>query len=65
MVVCHCRAVTDRAVCAAIRGGARDVGALAESCGAGSGCGGCWSALESLLAGDGEKGLVTAGGAPR
>ncbi|MDQ3573743.1 MAG: (2Fe-2S)-binding protein [Actinomycetota bacterium] len=50
MVVCHCRVVTDRAVCAAIRDGARDVGALAECSGAGSVCGGCWPALESLLA---------------
>lgn len=50
MVVCHCRAVTDRAICAAIRAGASDVDSLAECCGAGSGCGGCWPALEHLLA---------------
>ena len=50
MVVCHCRAVTDRAICAAIREGAGDVGALADCCGAGTGCGGCWPALERLLA---------------
>ena len=50
MVVCHCRLVTDRAVCAAIREGARDVGALAECSGAGTVCGGCWPALERLLA---------------
>ncbi|MDP8976559.1 MAG: (2Fe-2S)-binding protein [Actinomycetota bacterium] len=51
MVICHCRLVTDRAVCAAISQGARDVGALVECSGAGSVCGGCWPALESLLAG--------------
>ena len=55
MVVCHCRVVTDRAVCAAISEGARDVRALVECSGAGSECGGCWSALESLLAGAGQS----------
>jgi bacterioferritin-associated ferredoxin len=62
MVVCHCRLVTDRAVTAAISEGARDVGALVECSGAGSECGGCWSALESLLAtvGQGDAGRTVA-----
>ena len=50
MVVCHCLAVTDRAISAAIMAGAGDVGALADWCGAGAGCRGCWPALERILA---------------
>ncbi len=57
MHVCHCRAVTDRAVRQAIEAGARDEWALADHCRAGSGCGGCWSALRQLLA---EYGLSVA-----
>ena len=59
MFVCHCRAVTDGTIRGAIEAGASDPRALARHCGAGSRCGGCWPALESLLA---EYGL--AGGAP-
>ncbi|MBA2751717.1 MAG: (2Fe-2S)-binding protein [Actinobacteria bacterium] len=54
MVVCHCRVVTDRALCAAISQGACDVRALVECSGAGSVCGGCRPALETLLAGSGR-----------
>ena len=63
MVVCHCRLVTDRAVCAAISQGARDVGALVECSGAGSVCRGCWPALEGLLAGSAEMDRRGEGGA--
>ena len=58
MVVCHCRAVTDRTICAAIVEGARDRGSLVERCGAGSGCGGCWPTLEGLLAQCGPAGAL-------
>ena len=61
MVVCHCRAVTDRAICAAIRSGAGDVGALADCCGAGAECGGCWEALERLLSQSGAVAGVKGG----
>lgn len=67
MFVCHCRAVTDRTIRGAIEAGAVDTRSLARQCGAGSRCGGCWPALESLLA---EYGLApaappaAAGGAP-
>ncbi|HVM04608.1 MAG TPA: (2Fe-2S)-binding protein [Acidimicrobiales bacterium] len=49
MFICHCRAVTDRAIRAAIEAGASDPRAVGRSCGAGSRCGGCWPALEALL----------------
>ena len=57
MYICHCRAVTDRAIRGAIEAGAADRTEVARHCGAGSRCGGCWPALEALLA---EYGLAPA-----
>jgi bacterioferritin-associated ferredoxin len=51
MILCHCKSVNDRQVHAAIANGAADRSMLAELCnGASSRCGGCWPALEALLA---------------
>ena len=50
MVVCHCRAVNDKAIVAEILSGAVDADTLAERCGAGSRCGGCRPVVEELLA---------------
>ncbi len=50
MIVCSCRAVTDRTIHAAVAAGATCVGSIAEKCGAGGRCGGCWPELERLLA---------------
>ena len=49
MFVCSCRAVTDRTVDAAIASGASCVEEVAQRCGAGSRCGGCWPELERIL----------------
>ena len=49
MIVCSCRRVNAAAIEAAIDGGAHDVTAVAETCGAGTRCGGCWPTLEALL----------------
>ena len=49
MLICHCRAVNDRAIRAAIAAGARGTAELARGCGAGSRCGGCIPALLQLL----------------
>jgi bacterioferritin-associated ferredoxin len=49
VIVCSCRAVTERTVEAAIASGARRIDDLALRCGAGSGCGGCWPELERLI----------------
>jgi bacterioferritin-associated ferredoxin len=49
VLICHCRAVNDRAVVAAIAAGARAPEDLASMCGAGSRCGGCVPALRDLL----------------
>ena len=50
MYICHCRAVTDRSIKAAVLEGARDAVAIGERCGAGTHCGGCLPALRALLA---------------
>lgn len=50
MFICHCQAVTDRAIKAAIEAGARSVGEIGDECDAGTGCGGCHLALRQLLA---------------
>jgi bacterioferritin-associated ferredoxin len=49
MVVCHCKAVSDRTVDAAIASGATTVSEITDRCTAGGGCGGCHSLLEALL----------------
>jgi bacterioferritin-associated ferredoxin len=50
MYVCHCMAVTDRAVRAAIASGARSITDITASCrGAGRGCGGCQDRLQGYL----------------
>lgn len=50
MVVCHCHAVNDRRIRDEVASGALDAAALAERCGAGTGCGSCVSVVESILA---------------
>ncbi len=49
MIVCSCRAVSDRTVRAAIASGAESIDDVANRCGAGSRCGGCWPSLARLL----------------
>lgn len=51
MVVCHCRAVSDRIIRQTVERGAADVEEIATRCGAGSDCGGCRPTIEMLLAG--------------
>jgi bacterioferritin-associated ferredoxin len=50
MYVCHCRAVTDGDVIAAISSPADSVQIVARRCGAGGRCGGCLPELARLLA---------------
>ena len=49
MIVCHCRALNDRAIRRVIESGALDLDALAVECGAGARCGGCEPMLVELL----------------
>jgi bacterioferritin-associated ferredoxin len=58
--VCHCRAVSDRVVKAAVAAGDRTVEDIGASCGAGTDCGGCHRALARLL-GTHDRELVSVG----
>jgi bacterioferritin-associated ferredoxin len=49
MIVCLCRAVSDRTLRARIAEGASTVEELGAACGAGTGCGGCHDQIEQLL----------------
>ena len=49
MIVCHCRVVTDRAVAAAVRDGARSLAGVCRSTGAGQDCGACVFSLKRLV----------------
>ena len=50
MYICLCRAVTESEVRAVVAEGAADTEQVVERSGAGTGCGGCRSALRDLLA---------------
>jgi len=49
VIVCSCRAVSQRTVDAVLASGASTVDDIADRCGAGGACGGCWPELERLL----------------
>ena len=49
MIVCHCHVVNDRTVRAAVANGAADIDDVARACGAGTDCGGCEDAIDSLI----------------
>ncbi len=49
MIVCHCEAVSDRAIRKAVRKGATTVDEVTQRCGAGGGCGGCVPEIERLV----------------
>jgi NAD(P)H-nitrite reductase large subunit len=50
VILCHCRAVSDGTVNAAIASGASTVAHVSAATGAGTGCGGCVPVIEVLLA---------------
>jgi bacterioferritin-associated ferredoxin len=49
MLVCHCKAVTDRAIRAAVREGAQTRNDVAKACAAGMCCGGCGPAVDEII----------------
>ncbi|MEW6472085.1 MAG: (2Fe-2S)-binding protein [Actinomycetota bacterium] len=49
MLICHCRAVTDRMIRAQIRAGARSEDDVKRGCGAGGRCGACLPTVRRLL----------------
>jgi bacterioferritin-associated ferredoxin len=49
VLICHCRAVNERAVNRAIDRGADTIDKVGRACGAGAHCGGCHPEIERLL----------------
>jgi bacterioferritin-associated ferredoxin len=49
LIVCHCQAVTDRAIRNAVRDGARCRRSVARACAAGRSCGGCTLAIDEIV----------------
>ena len=49
MIVCQCRVVSDRAVDAAVAGGARTVAAVCRATGAAQECGSCIFTVKALV----------------
>jgi bacterioferritin-associated ferredoxin len=49
MVLCICRAITEREIDAAVRAGASSVDAVAACCGAGTDCGACRDAIAERI----------------
>lgn len=50
MILCLCKAVTDREVDDAIRRGANTTDAVGQMCGAGTDCGSCVDAIDDRIA---------------
>ena len=49
MIVCHCHVVNDAAIAAAVDAGARTLGQVCRSTGAGSDCGSCVFSVRRLV----------------
>jgi bacterioferritin-associated ferredoxin len=49
VLVCHCRAVTDRQIDAAVSAGADSTRAVVRATHAGTGCGGCLRSLRTII----------------
>ena len=49
MIVCHCHVVNDAAIAAAVDAGARALGQVCRSTGAGSDCGSCVFSVRRLV----------------
>jgi bacterioferritin-associated ferredoxin len=49
LIVCHCRAKTDREIRRSVRNGAVTLQEVSRACGAATGCGGCARAVQEIL----------------
>jgi bacterioferritin-associated ferredoxin len=65
MIVCHCRAVSDRVLRESIQNGAADVSAVMAETGAGTCCGGCLVAVQELVAEGQQKSTIELSTRPR
>ena len=55
LIVCHCKAVSDRTIRKVIRHGAETPREIARACGAGLTCGGCRPAVREVLESERER----------
>jgi len=55
LIVCHCHAVSDRAIRACVRSGARSPRQVARQCDAGRSCGGCRPVIHEILSEESES----------
>ena len=50
VLVCHCRATSDREIRRAVRNGATTLHEVSRACGAAGGCGGCADPVHEVIA---------------
>ena len=55
MIVCHCRAVTDRVIRNALRNGARTRNDVVSQCAANMNCGGCAPAIDEIIEAEAQR----------
>ena len=55
MIVCHCKAVTDRVIRKAVRNGARTRNDVVSACAANMDCGGCAPAIDEIIEAESER----------
>ncbi|MEM7410736.1 MAG: (2Fe-2S)-binding protein [Myxococcota bacterium] len=55
MIVCHCKAICDRTIREAVRGGATSPRKVAMACQAGRECGGCVPVVRELIEHEGTR----------
>jgi bacterioferritin-associated ferredoxin len=55
VIVCHCKAISDRTIRSVIRHGAESTREIARACGAGRVCGGCRPAVRDVLRSELER----------
>lgn len=63
VIVCHCKAVNDRSIRQAVRGGARTRLQVSLACSAGRTCGGCIPTIEAILEDEEGEGRAVNGAA--
>jgi bacterioferritin-associated ferredoxin len=62
VLVCHCKAVSEREVRRAVGAGARTRRQVVRACGAGSVCGGCRPVIDEILAEQASPGAASSAG---
>jgi len=55
VIVCHCKAVTDRVIRKAVRNGARTRNDVVSACAVNMGCGGCAPAIDEIIETESER----------